>query len=113
MSLRLPTNHSVRRRWPVDPVWEEVRAVRIVPTMTGVVRRRLEEASEARLLQGLQGYATSLAARRDRQQLVEAMEDFGTLVSDYLASRGREFAEEVRRKRARQLGVTAFLEDSA
>ena len=110
MSLRVPTNHSVRRRWPVDPVWREIRAVPIVPTMTGVVRRRLEEANELRLLQGLQGYATSLAARRDRQQLAEAMEDFGTLVSDYLASRGRAFTEEVRRKQAQQLGVTAFLD---
>ena len=25
VSLRVPTNHSVRRRWPVDPVWEEIR----------------------------------------------------------------------------------------
>ncbi len=40
------------------------------------------------------------------------MEDFGTLVSSYLASRGREFSGEVMRKQVRQLGVTAFLEDS-
>lgn len=111
MSLRIPTNHSVRRRWPVDPVWEGIRAIRIVPTMTGVVRRRLEEATELRLLQGLQGYATSLAARRHRRQLAEAMEDFGMLVGDYLASRGRAFTEEVRRKQGRHLGVTAFLDD--
>jgi hypothetical protein len=113
MSLRVPTNHSVRRRWPVDPVWEEIRAIRIMPTMTGVVRRRLEEANELKLLQGLQGYATSLAARRDRQQLGEAMDDFGTLVSSYLAARGRRFTDEVKRKQARQLGVTAFLEDAS
>jgi hypothetical protein len=57
--------------------------------MTGVVRRRLEEANELRLLQGLQGYATSLAARRDRQELGDALEDFERLVSLYLESRGR------------------------
>src|SRR5262249_17309753 len=90
--------------------WEEIRAIRIVPTMTGVVRRRLEEATELKLLQGLQGYATSLAARRDRQQLGDAMEDCGALVSADLASRGRGFTDEVRRKQRRQLGVTAFLE---
>lgn len=39
------------------------------------------------------------------------MEEFGTLVTDYLASRGRDFSEEVKRKQARQLGVTAFLEE--
>lgn len=106
----MPTNYSVRRRWPVDPIWEEVRAIRVMPTMTGVVRRRVEEAEELKLLQGLQGYATSLAARRDRQELGDAMEDFGSLLSGYLASQGRGFTDEVRRKQARQLGVTAFVE---
>lgn len=111
LSLRKPTSDRRQRRWPVDPIWEQIRAIRIAPAMTGVVRRRLEEADELKLLQGLQGYATSLAARRDHQQLGDALEDFGTLVSRYLASRGRQFSEEVRRKQARQLGVTAFLDD--
>lgn len=61
--------------------------------MTGVVRRRLEEANELKLLQGLQGYATSLAARRDREHLGDAMDDFATLVSRYIELRGRGFTE--------------------
>ena len=77
----------------------------------GVIRRPLEKANELRLLQGLQGYATSLAARRDREQFAEAMEDLGTLVTDYLASRGRDFSDEVKLKQARQRGVSAFLEE--
>lgn len=110
MSLRVPTNHSVRRRWPVDPVWEEIRAIRIVPMATGVVRKRLLQASELRLLQGLQGYATSLAALRGRPTRDEALEDIGRLVDRYLASRARRFDCEVRRKQARQMSVTAFLD---
>jgi len=110
MSLRVRRKHSVRRRWPVDPLWEEIRAIQIKPTMTGVVRRRLEEANELKLQEGFQGYATSLAARRDHKDLGDAMDDFGTLVRSYLASRGRGFTEEVRRKQSRQLSVTALLE---
>lgn len=48
------------RRWPVDPVWEVVQDVRISPTECGVIRRRVEEANELQLVQGLNGYATSL-----------------------------------------------------
>jgi hypothetical protein len=75
------------------PVWEEIRDIRIAPGMTGVVRRRLQEADELRLVQGFQGYASSLAARRDRLELGDAMEDFGTLLRRYLESRGRESPE--------------------
>lgn len=31
LSLRVPTGDARRRRWPVDPAWEEVRAIRISP----------------------------------------------------------------------------------
>jgi hypothetical protein len=44
------------RRWPVDPLWREVQAVTISPAVSGVVRRRLHQATEERLVQGLQGY---------------------------------------------------------
>jgi hypothetical protein len=92
-------------------LWEEVRAVEISPTVTGVVRRRLEEADEYRLLQGFQGYATSLAARRDQPELGDAMEDFGTIVQRYLAAKGRQFTEEVKRKQVRHLSVAVPLPD--
>jgi hypothetical protein len=52
MSLRVPTNHSVRRRWPLDQVWGGDPRDQVVPRMTGVVRRRVLQASELRLLQG-------------------------------------------------------------
>jgi hypothetical protein len=111
LSLRTPMSDRRQRRWPVDPVWEEIRRIRIAPGMTGVVRRRLQEADELRLVQGFQGYASSLAARRDHLELGDAMEDFGTLLQRYLESRGREFTKEVARKQSRQLGVTTYVDE--
>jgi hypothetical protein len=98
LSLRTPASDRRQRRWPVDPLWGEIRRIQIAPGMTGVVRRRLQEADELRLVQRFQGYASSLAARRDRLELGEAMEDCGTLQQRYLESRGREFTKEVARK---------------
>ena len=34
LSYRTPTADARERRWPVDPTWEQVRAIEIVPTMT-------------------------------------------------------------------------------
>jgi hypothetical protein len=51
-----------------------------------------------------------LAARRDRLEFGDLMEDFGTLLQLYLESRGREFTKEVARKQSRQLGVTAYVD---
>lgn len=81
--------------------------------MTGVVRRRIEQASELKLLQGIQGYATSLAAVRGREQLQAAMTDIGTLIPRYLTERGLAFEGEVLRKRARRLSVTSWVSPNA
>src|SRR5262249_54380578 len=98
------------RRWPVDPLWEEIRAVRIAPTVTGVVRKRLLQGSELRLLPGLPGYATSLAALRDRRGRDDALDRLGRPVAGYLAPKGRRFEGEVKRKQDRQMTVTAILD---
>jgi hypothetical protein len=110
LSLRVPTADRRRRRWPLDPAWQEIRDVRISPTMTGLVRRRIEQASELRLLQGIQGYATSLAAARGRNRRDQAMTDIGTLIDRYLASKGLVFEGEVSRKRSRRMSVTSWLD---
>ena len=113
LTLRIPTGDPRRRRWPLDPAWEEVQGVRIAPTMTGVVRRRIEQASELKLLQGIQGYASSLAAVRGRDLYGEAMADIRALIPRYLDERGLTFEAEVFRKRARQLGVTSWVDPAA
>ena len=110
LSLHVPTKDRRRRRWPLDPAWEEVRAVRIAPTMTGVVRRRIEQASELKLVRGIQGYATSLAAVRGQEKPDNAWADIRTLTFRYHADKGLVFEDEVSRKRERHLGVTSWLD---
>ncbi len=111
LTLRMPTDDRRERRWPVDPVWREVQAVTISPSVSGVVRRRLLQATEERLVQGLQGYLSSWAALRDGRHLDRTLEAVRPILERYLASRGRSFAGEVRRKRARLMSVTAFLDE--
>lgn len=113
LSLRIPTRDPRRRRWPLDPAWEEVRAVRISPTMTGVVRRRLEQASELKLVQGIQGYATSLAAVLGEEDRDDAMRHIGMAIFSYLGSRDLTFEDEVTRKRDRHMGVTSWADPEA
>jgi hypothetical protein len=111
LSFRTPTTDGRERRWPVDPLWDEVRAVRITPTSLGVViRRRLEEATEERLLRGSLGYLSSWAALRDWPELETALRGAGPILERHLAAHGRTFRAEVRRKRARLMNVTSFLD---
>jgi hypothetical protein len=99
------------RRWPVDPSWEEVREIRISPTECGVIRRRVGEADQLQLVQGLGGYATSLAALEGWSGLQETLERVGPILARYLDSRGRTWEAEVARKRARRMSVTGWLDD--
>jgi hypothetical protein len=85
--------------------------VTIAPSVSGVVRRRLQAATEERLVQGLQGYLSSWAAFHEDRALDGALESVGPILGRYLASRGRTFAGEVQEKRARLMSVTAFAED--
>src|SRR5262249_10671188 len=101
-----------RTRWPVDPLWQEIQAIEVAPSSTGVVRRRLEQANLQRIVQGLWGYVTSLAALRERPELGDALQELRRQLEHYMATKERSFQVEVSRKRARWLGVTAFLEDT-
>lgn len=110
LTLRTPTEDRRPHRWPVDSTWREVAAVEVAPEACGVVRRRIAEAAEARIVSGLQGYVTSWAALRESYGLHTTMEAVGPILDRYLAQRGRTFEAEVRRKRARLLSVTELLD---
>src|SRR5262249_2226974 len=62
LTLRTPTANQQRTRWPVDRLWQGIQTIQLSPSRTGVVRRRLEQATLRRIVQGLWGYVTSLAA---------------------------------------------------
>jgi hypothetical protein len=113
LSLRKATRDGQVGHWPEDPAWGQLRTVKLAPASTGIVRRRIEEASEEMLVRGLMGYATSLAALRQRTDLSETFADAEPLVRGYLAKRDRDFAGEVRRKGARLMNVTAPVADSS
>jgi hypothetical protein len=109
LTLRTPTADARERRWPVDPLWHEVQATEVTAATCGVVRRRLIQATEERIIQGLQGYLTSWAALRGTQHLAITLTSLSPVIDRYLASRGRTFESDVRRKRVRRMSVTAFL----
>jgi hypothetical protein len=111
LSLRTPTRDERERRWPVDPRWEEIRSVRISPSSTGAVRRRIEQATLERIVMGLWGYVTSLAALRDRPELEDALRELRCQLERYIDSRDRSFRAEVVRKRLRHLAVSEWSAD--
>jgi len=111
LTLRTPTANQQRTRWPVDPRWQEIQAIELAPSCTGVVRRRLEQATLQRIVQGLWGYVTSLAALLDRPELEDALLELRRQLEHYMTAKDRSFQAEVSRKRARRLAVTVFLDD--
>jgi hypothetical protein len=108
LSYRRPTSDPRERRSPVDPIWEEVRAIQIVPRMTGLVRTREKELSEERTLRLMQGCLTSLAALHGCWSFAEACERAGPLVAAQFEERGRSFTAMARDKAARRIGVTVL-----
>lgn len=114
LTFRTPTPDCRVRRWPVDPIWEQVRAIRLQPTELGVVRSRIADASEERLLIGTAGYLTSWAAiHPEWHGLHGALEQVGPILARYLESKGRTWEADVVRKRAQRLDVTGWTENPA
>lgn len=113
LTLRMPMTNQQRTRWPVDPLWQQIQVIEVAPSCTGVVRRRLDQATLERIVQGLWGYVTSLAALRDCSELDDALLELRRQLEHYMTTKERSFQAEVLRKRARRLAVTAFLDDVA
>jgi hypothetical protein len=111
LSLRKPTGEKQVKHWPEASVWSQLRSAVLAPTSTGIVRQRIDEASEERVVRGLMGFVTSLAALRGHHEAGEAFADAQPLVLRYLAARDRDFVGEVRRKQSRLLSVTAPVPD--
>ncbi len=106
------TKHGRRvRRRPIDPIWKQVQGITIAPAMSGVIRRRIEGASEERLVRGLMGYLTALAGMRGQRAVEEAIRDGSLSVLSYLTARDRTFEAEASRKAERYLSLTAPLDD--
>lgn len=105
LSLRTPTRDPVRGHWPIAPEWEAVQAVRIGSPGSGLVRERVSRADETRLLRGLGGYLSSLAAGWYENDLDAALGRAAPRLRHYFTQRGVGFAQLVEVKRSRRPGL--------
>jgi len=113
LTYREPTSDARERRWPIDPVWREVQAIELAPSSVDVVRGRIAQAEELRLVQGGLGYLTSWAALRNHRELDGALEAIRPVLARYLESKESTFRDVVKRKQARRLEVSGPGEESA
>ena len=113
LTYRQPSRDRRVRRWPIDPVWRTVQDVRISPGLLGVVRRRIAQATEERLVQGLQGYLSALAALKGWDDLPVALNGTRGAVEAYLLARDRTWDGEVARKAERLMSVTGWADVEA
>ena len=105
LNYRTPTSDARERRWPVDPMWEDVRAVEIVPRICGLIPKRNKELDEERTLRLMQDCLSSLGALRGWYSFDEAWEGSRLLVAGQFEARGRPFGRMVHEKAARRLPV--------
>jgi len=103
ISLRDPVPDTNRSRWPEAPVWRALRGVRLGSPCCELVAERKEAAAKLRLLRGFVGYATSLAACDDVDDLEDALENVLPEVQAYLAKKGTRFDDVVAVKRELRL----------
>jgi hypothetical protein len=103
LSLRDPSADTNRSRWPVAPLWEQLRGVTIGSPFSDLVRKRVAEADRLRLLQGFTGYATSLAARGYGRGPDETLGNIAPDMKRYLDARERSFVQIAEHKRERHL----------
>jgi hypothetical protein len=113
LTYREPSDHQREARWPLDPIWREVQAIELAPSSVDLVRGRLAQAEELRLVQGGLGYLTSWAALRNHHEIDSTLEAIRPILVRYLESRGSTFRDEVKRKRDRRLEVSDPGEESA
>jgi hypothetical protein len=102
LSLRTESGEAARRNWPESEAWVALRQVSIGSPRSELVRERVRGADELRLVRGFAGFASSLAARWDDQDLDAALRRAAPLVRRYLDERGVSFGHIVRMKRSRR-----------
>jgi len=101
LSLRSPTRAVRRSNWPEVPEWVEFRSVQLGEPCNALVRERIRQATERRLLSGWVGYTTSLAALGQETEIHAALRRVEPAAVRYLTERDVVFAELVEQKRRR------------
>ena len=105
LSLRTPTTDSNRARWPVAPEWEMIRQAQVGSPTSPLVRELVRSADELRMIRGLVGYASSLAALGVAPGLGAALARTMPGIPSYHHQKGEDFATIVARKRRQRVEV--------
>ena len=107
LSLRTPAADSNRARWPEAPEWAAIRGAEIGSPTSPLVREMVQSADELRIIRGLVGYASSLAALGAAKGVGPALARTSPGVSAYLERKGETFTDIVARKRRQRIEVVA------
>jgi hypothetical protein len=107
LSLRTPSPDSNRARWPESPEWAVIRQAVVGSPTTPLVRDLVRSADELRMIRGLVGYASSLAALGVAPGLGAALARTVPGVPSYLEWKGEDFADIVARKRRQRIEVVS------
>ncbi len=105
LSLRAPSPDSNRARWPEAPEWAVIREAEIGSPTTPLVRDLVRSADELRIIRGLVGYASSLAALGAAPGLGAALARTVPGIPSYLERKGEAFGDIVARKRRQRVDV--------
>nr|MDA8332082.1 hypothetical protein [Candidatus Dormibacteraeota bacterium] len=98
---------SNRARWPEAPEWTVIRQAGIGSPTTPLVRDLVRSADELRIIRGLVGYASSLAALGAAPGLGAALARTVPGIPSYLERKGEDFATIVARKRRQRVEVVS------
>ncbi|MHB1939271.1 MAG: hypothetical protein ACYCS9_00375 [Candidatus Dormibacteria bacterium] len=107
LSLRTPTSDSNRARWPAAPEWTVIRQARVGSPTSPLVRDLVRSADELRMIRGLVGYASSLAALGVAPGVGAALARTVPGVSSYLERKGEAFGDIVACKRRQRVEVVS------
>ncbi len=105
LSLRTPTTDSNRSRWPEAPEWAVIRQAQVGSPTSPLVRDMVRSADELRIIRGLVGYASSLAALGAAPGVGAALARTVPGIPSYLERKGEDFATIVARKRRQRIEV--------
>ncbi|MHB1500176.1 MAG: hypothetical protein ACYCYK_03245 [Candidatus Dormibacteria bacterium] len=106
-SLRTPTTDSNRSRWPEAPEWSVIRQAVVGSPTSPLVRDLVRSADELRIIRGLVGYVSSLAALGAAPGLGAALARTVPGIPSYLERKGEDVADIVARKRRQRVEVAS------
>ncbi|MGI8608429.1 MAG: hypothetical protein ACR2MY_04260 [Candidatus Dormibacteria bacterium] len=105
LSLRRSGRHHDPSRWPEAPAWQALRQAQMGSPRSGLIRGRIRQDNERRLVAGFVGYASSLAVAGPDRDLDASLRRTEALARSYLSQRGQSFGELVERKGSRRVGL--------